>query len=137
MKPQVKTSSPQTGYVVTWVEPDVVEIDVRESADVYRRVICRVFGMNGPDPKGATQASADRTRTRAESLTEGKTLTFVFMELPESFLIPPRFKKFGRTLVRIQLPDGEDLSEILVDEGYAVPYFMGLGKPRSMPRKHR
>ena len=135
MKSQVRILPPESGYIVSWPEPDVVEIDVCESDDIYRRVTCRVFGMNGPEPRGATLASADRTRTRGEELTLTKTLKFIFMELPPNFLVPPRFKKYGRTVVRVILPDGSDIADVLVDEGYAVPYFMGLGKPEPLSRK--
>jgi hypothetical protein len=125
MKTTVKTSPPRAGYVVAWVEADVVEIDVQEGPDVYRRQACRVFGMNA-------MASADRTQARAAALTNGQPLQLIFLELPPSFLIPSRFKKYGRTVVRLLLPDGRDVAEVLIAEGYAVPYYMGLGKPASV-----
>lgn len=124
----VQMSNVETGYVVQWIEGDVIEIDVAESPDIYRRVTCRVFGMNAPEPRGVTAEAALRAQERANSLTLDQTLKFVFLELPASFLIPPRFKKYGRTMVRIFLADGSEIADILIEQGLAVPYFMGIGK---------
>lgn len=127
-KTKVVASQVEMGYVASWIEADIAELDVEEEEGIYRRVTCRVFGMNAPEPHGITEESASRARARVGQLTQGKTLRFVFLSLPESFLIPPRFKKYGRTMVRIFLEDGSELATQLVDEGLAVPFFMGIGK---------
>jgi endonuclease YncB( thermonuclease family) len=138
----------ETGYVVQWVEGDVIEIDVAEGEDIYRRLICRVFGMNAPDSNGVTRDAALRAKERASNLTQDQTLKFIFLELPPTFLVPPRFKKYGRTMVRVFLPAGTEVSDILIEEGMAVPYFMGIGKqpnplspaappPAPKPRRRR
>lgn len=127
-KSKVVVSQVETGYVASWIEADIAEIDIYEEEGVYRRLTCRVFGMNAPEPHGTTEESAGRARDRVSQLTQGKTLKFVFLYLPESFLIPPRFKKYGRTMVRVFLDDGSELATQLVEEGLAVPYYMGIGR---------
>jgi endonuclease YncB( thermonuclease family) len=129
----VQTSNLETGYVVRWIEADVVEVDVLEQENIYRRLSCRVFGMNAPEPRGVTEEVAARAKEHVASLTKDKTLSFIFLHLPDNFLVPPRFKKYGRTMIRIFLPDGAELAETMVESGLAVPYFMGIGKQPKPP----
>ncbi len=84
--------------------------------------------MNAPESRGITGEAAQRAKERAALITKDRTLQFMFLVLPDSFLIPPRFKKYGRTMVRVFFGDGSEVAELLIEEGMAVPYFMGLGK---------
>jgi endonuclease YncB( thermonuclease family) len=118
----------EQGYCARWLAGDIVEIDIAEGDEVYRRSIHRVFGMNAPEPSGTTLDVGLQCQRRAEEITRGKTLRFAFVVVPDAFLLPPRFKQYGRHLVRIFFDDNVDFAEQMIEEGLAVPYFMGMGK---------
>ncbi len=133
----------EIGYCVRWLAGDIVEVDIREHDDVYRRSVHRLFGANTPEPSGWTQTIAEHARQQALELTEGKTLRFCFLDLPAHFMIPPRFKPYGRRMVRVFFPDGAELADRLIEAGVAVPHYMGMGpqpnpfRPDFPPRRGR
>lgn len=63
-----------------------------------------------------------------EGLADQERLHLLFLTLPAHFLLPPRFKHYGRTLVRVFLTDGTELADVVIAEGLAVPYYSGIGR---------
>lgn len=120
-------SQVEMGYVVRWIAGDIVEVDVLEREGIYRRSIHRIFGMNAPEPNGSTREIGLRARERMAELTQAKDLRLQFIHIPETFLLPPRFKQYGRVLVRLFFENGVELADLAIQEGLAVPYYMGLG----------
>jgi micrococcal nuclease len=74
----------------------------------------RLIGINTPElgkNGAADQPLARAARERATALTRGQTIRLVYDR--------ERLDRYGRTLAYAVLPDGRDLQDILLREGYA------------------
>src|SRR5205814_3862217 len=73
----------------------------------------RLIGINAPElgkNKAPDQPIARAARERTAELTRGRTVRLVYDE--------ERTDRYGRTLAYVTLPDGRDLDETLLEEGY-------------------
>lgn len=81
---------------------------------MWQRTICRLRGINAPEP--STKAGAE-AKAALLSLILGKTL--------EVTTVKDRKEKYGRMLVVILMDDGvTTVNDWLVEHGYAVPYMV-------------
>jgi micrococcal nuclease len=111
--------------VIKVVDGDTVDVDIDLGFNVVltdERV--RIVGIDTPE---------SRTSDRVEDLF-GEAAKKRLKELMESGakLITTEDKhgedmkgKFGRILGDFRLPDGKKVTEVLIEEGHAVPYFGG------------
>ena len=112
------------GIPQRWVDGDTDWMWVEKEMDNGFRVFTtarhllefRIWGCDTPE-RGETNYK--EAKARAEALCPiGKPLRVqTYKPRPED--------KYRRWLVRIMLPDGRWLDEVLVEEGLAVPYFGG------------
>lgn len=113
-----------TGIPHRWVDGDTDWMWVEKEIDNGFRVITksrhllefRMWGCDTPERGKANYAAAT---ARSEQLCP------VGVPCQVQTYKPRPEDKYGRWLVRILLPDGRWLDEVLIAEGLAVPYFGG------------
>jgi micrococcal nuclease len=108
----------QTAYeyragVVRWIDGDTVELEVDLGFHLTRQDHFRLDGIDTPE-KG--KAGAITARLRAEQLAPPGT---------EVQITTTKADKYGRYLAAIWTDVGPTINHILVEEGFAKPYFGG------------
>lgn len=98
------------------VDGDTVDAEIDLGFSIVYRTRIRLLGINTPETKGATKAEGLRAKdTLAMWLASAKQIVV------ETAL--DKRGKFGRVLGTLYA-DEVNLNERLVDEGFAVPYFV-------------
>ena len=106
--------SKNTATVVRVVDGDTV--DVLLNGETVR---VRLIGINTPetvDPRKPVECFGKEASARAKELFEGKE---VQMETDPSQSL---YDKYGRLLTYLFLPDGTNVNELMIREGYAHEY---------------
>ena len=98
--------------VTNVVDGDTFDSLVDLGFNVHIRVRFRLYGINCPERKGATKAAGELAREATASLVHGLTVSVRCL----------KFDKYGRSVARVSLPDGRDLTEVLIAAGHGVPY---------------
>lgn len=105
-----------TAVVIFVKDGDSLRVNVDLGFDIWRKEDLRVFGIDAPEtwtPEGKAAAA------------------FVSALLPQGAAVrvsTTKYRgldKFGRYLATVTLPDGRNLSDLLLAEGHAKPYFGG------------
>jgi micrococcal nuclease len=99
------------------IDGDTVDLEVDLGLETYRRVKCRLYGLNAPEK------STDAGKAAAKWLTErmGQVKTLYVQTIKD------RTEKYGRYLVILFDADGlhEAINTEMVDAGHAVEYYGG------------
>lgn len=94
------------------IDGDTFEAEVDLGFRLKLGVTVRLYGLNCPELHGATKEAGLAAKARVEQLTAGQRI------LLESW----KLDKYGRSVARVQLPDGRHLTDVLLAEGHGVAY---------------
>jgi micrococcal nuclease len=96
--------------VIRWVDGDTLTMMVDQWFDDFKRITCRVLGINTPErgKPGYTEATE-----YGESFAPPGTTIAIRTYKPDSF---------GRWLAEVQLPDGREYAAEILDLELGVPY---------------
>lgn len=98
------------------VDGDTVDVTARPWPGQTNTARVRILGIDTPEKRGkcdAEKAAAERVTIFVRDLIEGRDV-----ELRGTLTLD----SFGRVLARIALPDGRDLSDLLIQMDFARPY---------------
>lgn len=94
------------------VDGDTFDSMVDLGFDVHKRVRFRLYGINCPEKSGATAKAGREAREQTVMRILGRVVTVQCL----------KFDKYGRSVAKVTLPDGSDLTTVLLAEGFGVPY---------------
>lgn len=98
------------------IDGDSIEFIAKVKGHGYARLKARIDGIDTPEMKGNTELekqAARRVTAVVKTLIEGKLLKIQLLKKRE---------KFGRALIRVDVPKHGDLSEYLIRQGLALAY---------------
>lgn len=98
--------------VLRIVDGDTFDALVDVGFGAYRKIRVRVEGINTPETKGEEKPEGLRAKLRAEQL----------IEMLDVIIQSKKKDSFGRWISRVWLSDGRDFAQVMLDEGFAVPY---------------
>jgi endonuclease YncB( thermonuclease family) len=100
----------KTLYVV---DGDTFDFMIDLGFDVFVKRRCRLYGRNAPDkqdnPEGYLKA-----KNRVKELIDQKDIVILDCE---------RKEKWGRNIVKVITPDGQDLGDLLLNEQLVCEYY--------------
>lgn len=102
----------------SWHDGDTFNAIVSMGARGYDLFHIRPAGYDAPELEGATKPAAIKARDYAASLVD--TGGIVYLD-SQAFWASHEEDNFARMLARVTLPDGRDLTELMIGSGHAVP----------------
>jgi endonuclease YncB( thermonuclease family) len=111
--------------VVRCIDGDTVvfQVPLWHEPELTLKEPFRVFGINAPEMHSANP----NEKKAAEA-----ALAFLSTLLPADYQVTVTSQgrdKYGRGLVSITLPDGSDVSKLMIDSGHALPWDGHGAKP--------
>jgi micrococcal nuclease len=100
------------GYVNRVIDGDTIEVNVELGFDVFIDVIFRLDGINAPEMKGAAKEAGERARDFLREFLEGEVVE----------IQSHGREKYGRWLATIYAHGGQNVNQIMLNSGLAVPY---------------
>jgi micrococcal nuclease len=94
------------------VDGDTFDSMVDLGFNVHIRVRFRLYGINCPEMHGPDRADGAAAKLATMNFVMGKTVKVQCL----------KFDKYGRSVARVTLPNGRDLTTVLIAEGFGVPY---------------
>lgn len=117
----------KVGQVVgTYVVDNVIDGDTFNAGDGTEMFTIRVLGIDTPEKSdsGAECYSAEAT-AQAKKLLSGSSVTLLTDSTQDTF------DAYGRLLAYVQLADGADFGQVMIEGGYAKEYtFKGIAYGR-------
>jgi micrococcal nuclease len=103
-----------TAKVINVVDGDTIDVDIDLGFGIRKKTRLRLYGISVPeksssDPK--EKEVADKVREYLKSHIEGKTVEIQTL------------KEYGRYFAIVYLQGLGSINQLMVDKGYAVPYF--------------
>ena len=97
------------------VDGDTIDVNIDLGFDMWLHERIRLYGVNTPEIRGKQKAEGLISAARVRELLpeNSKAVIQTFYD---------KRGKFGRVVADFVFEDGQTLSQILLDEGLAVPY---------------
>lgn len=118
----VVASQIDLGFCVNVSTKWAIALSSRSDEIWLRQERIRFYGINCPELHAANPIPGQRARDFTKSAIEGKTVTI------QTYRVKTRTRqeKYGRYLGSIFLENGQNLNELLVQKGLAVPFMVDL-----------
>lgn len=97
------------------VDGDTFDGMVDLGFEIFRLVRFRLYGINCPESRGATKVAGLVARAKTAELILARTVVIQCL----------KYDKYGRSVAKVTLADGSDLTQCLLALGQGVPFMAG------------